>query len=652
MSLDDSFLYFGRTQRVDLVPSDGRARLVRNRGYEIPSSNRNSDVSALLFRDSVKLGDDLVEVKSGSLLVFPQVPATVPEMRKGDEEEEGNFPHCLLQPLQKATCEDDREEGRVKVYVSGVRSAIMVEGGEKYRLKGCGNGICNSLITNPFPARIVGQDNLRKNVNVNGKDYEEEMKKELEIRGVMFNFTSFREQALTSIVNQAILAKNIPIANHPIGFFQYFEFPIQSKKDSHETNVSLCCGLYRTFGDKRLASHLLWGLELLIPIIFKDPSHDKEEKIEEEKVEMLNLLQPFSDSVSIPTTSNGSSSSSWIETLFPSSRRLGNSEVIDTGFAALEGPKFLINLSDFQIPKNHLSDSFYNQINLSNILIPSMPDSSDKDIWSNRWNLLWTYLLLPNDDDHLTPASSSSSSSSSSNRNLGNLLAFIYWEIGRQAGKILQTIHNANINWGTYDDLLGNHCNSHPNNLVVLQEEDVILQMKEMKNDVDDLLPSSLSAPSSSCESNHLPVETSSFFLAPLDFDLAFTKDSFIPSIPIQQEHPSIDSPIDSTMSQIITPHQQHVDAMWNELKEMEVNAMLLALGGLNLNTGVEGRAEIPLPFEPIRVGLRDTMVKSFNASYRNIADVEETAPKQSFSSKDVHSMIKLALILSENIIS
>lgn len=117
-------------------------------------------------------------------------------------------------------------------------------------------------------------------------------------------------------------------------------------------------------------------------------------------------------------------------------------------------------------------------------------------------------------------------------------------------------------------------------------------------------------------------------FLAPLDFDLAFTRDSFQP-----------DGCSDA----------KRIDELWQELRRMESQAMLLALGGFSINSGVEGRAEVASPYEPIRIALRDTIVLGFDAGYGGNADShpisEETAPL-------LRSLIRLALISSDSVIA
>jgi hypothetical protein len=254
----------------------------------------------------------------------------------------------------------------------------------------------------------------------------------------------------------------------------------------------------------------------------------------------------------------------WINNRFADNRITG-SDVLDTGFAALEGDSNLLNLLSLPIESKELC--------LSADSLPSIPESAFGD-WKALWESSWRSLV-------------------DSGTNLGDVLAALYWELGLETGRILRLIHDSNINWGTYEDLLGNHCNSHPNNLVVLREPQ------------------------------------NSFLLAPLDFDLAFTRDTYRPQT--------------CTVAEETEP-------LWKELIEMEKNGMRLSLGGLSLNSGVEGRADLPISIEPIRIALRDTMVLGFTAGYEGNADPQ--LPRTKPLSIHFSSLIRLALIMSENIIA
>jgi hypothetical protein len=142
----------------------------------------------------------------------------------------------------------------------------------------------------------------------------------------------------------------------------------------------------------------------------------------------------------------------------------------------------------------------------------------------------------------------------------------LMYRVGFEVGRFLRLLHTKpEISWGSYDDKLvrialphtennfiytslstliqGFHCNAHPNNLIVLSKRDA----------------------------------TANSLLAPLDFDLAYQRNEF-------------------------TGHTQR----WHELLTLEVQAMRLALGGLNnLNSGVADVANLEARFDPVRWTLR-----------------------------------------------
>lgn len=550
MSLEESHLFFGRSKTVTLVPTGASATLQEGSGYEIRDSFQGGD-SRLPWSLPGTLLTSIDVADQGSFIVFPQVPATVPTAsQEASQDSRTILPPALSQPLQKATKLQLQHKDSLQVYTSGLRSAIYAHGDELYRLKGCGNGVQNSDIHHSFPVRYLSSDAIRDALDTENPLEPEELLKEIEVRGAMFDFTARREQAITSLVNSAIQQKGIPAANIPAGYYRYADMKVKTADESVQT-VSLCCGLYQTYGDKRLASHLLWGLELLLPLVFKELVPPPQ-------------VQPTTEDSSTETSSNEAPAydPSWCYARFDKGRVMGT-EVLDTGFAALEGADLLTNLLELPIGASALND-------LSSP--PTLPQYADTAAWSHIWDHNWTQLLSNRDK-------------------LGNAFAAIYWSIGRQAGKIVRAIHDANINWGTYEDLLGNHCNSHPNNLLVLQQP------------------------------------SNSYFLAPLDFDLAFTRQSF--------------QPAKATNSAEAQP-------LWDELREMEANAMNLALGGLNLNSGVEGRADLPVSIDPIRIALRDTMVKASMGAYAENEDAF-TEPVLALEAM-FQPLIRLALILSENI--
>jgi len=171
---------------------------------------------------------------------------------------------------------------------------------------------------------------------------------------------------------------------------------------------------------------------------------------------------------------------------------------------------------------------------------------------------------------------------------LGNkqaLLPYLYWRFGVECGTICKIFKSSNFSWGTYDDLLGSHCNSHTNNFV--------------------LLPFSPSDPTSP-------------LLAPLDFDMAFTKPTFSLS-----------------------------DEKFYEYLTMEENGMKMVLGGEAISTGVTAAAQnLSLEHTLVRDALRDTMVLGFNEAF------EGKDNKHNLTSINLitaaHALLKMALIVTD----
>ena len=95
--------------------------------------------------------------------------------------------------------------------------------------------------------------------------------------------------------------------------------------------------------------------------------------------------------------------------------------------------------------------------------------------------------------------------------NHGSLLAALYWQLGWEVGVVSRALSTNQINWGYFLDHspFEPHCNQHPNNFIVLP-------------------PVSEAAPWSTTHIMLCFPQGQSTFLAPVDFDLAFTADRFV----------------------------------------------------------------------------------------------------------------------------
>lgn len=171
-----------------------------------------------------------------------------------------------------------------------------------------------------------------------------------------------------------------------------------------------------------------------------------------------------------------------------------------------------------------------------------------------------------------------------SSGNKQSLLPHLYWRLGFEIGKICRIFNEADFSWGTYEDILGTHCNRHVNNLVLLPYS-----------------PSNPTAP----------------LLAPLDFDMAFTKNSF-----------------------------SRDESTWSEWMTLEQNGLKLVLGGdTTVSTGVTASVNLSEEFSLVRDALRDTMVCGFNFGHTSDANPHPPIPSIGL---EIHALVKLALVVAE----
>lgn len=148
---------------------------------------------------------------------------------------------------------------------------------------------------------------------------------------------------------------------------------------------------------------------------------------------------------------------------------------------------------------------------------------------------------------------------------VGSLMAYLYWTFGREVGKVQRLLTKNDISWGTYEDKLGVHCNSHSNNLCILPEGD-----------------------------SDRP------FLSPLDFDMAFSRHVF-----------------------------DREEKLFDEWLRMEEVAQGIALSGGSLNSGVTPVELIEdVTMDTLRWALRDTMVKAYQSAIKDEKDEHPRNPK------------------------
>jgi hypothetical protein len=182
----------------------------------------------------------------------------------------------------------------------------------------------------------------------------------------------------------------------------------------------------------------------------------------------------------------------------------------------------------------------WNTILFDKVLLANIecPNSTDLDLWNYNLDILRDYFAK-------TPNS--------------QIFPYLYSRFGYECRVFLDILHESNISWGTYQDKMGFHCNAHANNLVLDIQENQLLY--------------------------------------PVDFDMAFTRDSYV-DLDFQRE--------DS---------KDKIESRFMDLLSLEKQGFLLTLSGDNqTSSGVKNLANLKTSaHESLRWILRDNLVHSFN---------------------------------------
>ena len=292
------------------------------------------------------------------------------------------------------------------------------------------------------------------------------------------------------------------------------------------SEIKKYCAFYETLGDKRLSAHLLTGLSMLLSTLVKEFSN--EDLLKCVPNERKNIVE---NKLSIQPTWSAYSSA-------PS-------------FKSIDLFAFTYTI---QAP----------------ILFT---------LYSHKWEERWQELCRGLNAFIATDTES-------------NPLSLVYWNLGYEVGVILSTLHEKNINWGTFFDHnpCEPHCNSHPNNLIVLPPG-------------------------------------STRFLAPVDFDLSFTKDGFF------------------------SPYSQELNEdLFHSWIDMETSEMARALGGETANTGIQSQPTEQLmqdSYSVLEAALRDTLVLGYLAG---LSREDNIHPVSGAERDAVSVLIELALIASDKL--
>ncbi|CAJ1455438.1 unnamed protein product [Effrenium voratum] len=174
-----------------------------------------------------------------------------------------------------------------------------------------------------------------------------------------------------------------------------------------------------------------------------------------------------------------------------------------------------------------------------------------------------------------------------------SVILWLAWRLGWECGATLKALHSADIAWGTYPDSMGIHCNAHLNNLVI--------------------------------KPPHIGRKYT--FLAALDFDMAFSRQNFLPDA---------------------VPGGGLGLETFDGILAFEASMGLkTVLSGSDFsNTGVQN-VKAAASHRLLETAIRDTMVTAYSLAFEGGADLH--APREDMRAA-AYDIITLALCLTTDV--
>jgi len=338
------------------------------------------------------------------------------------------WPAALRQPLIKVgknipPSSIKNEQGIIKSFASGVRSAVVRVGDEWYRLKGSGNNDEGFVVKTEIDA---GTGKLTR-----------------QIRGCAWKHTAVRENFMTAHLAKTLEKKGIFGANESFGMYRY-----GPPNQPFGSAISVpACIVERTRGDRRMGTHVMAGLSLLMPRLLDESRMQTSELksiFPKKRLELESGSDPVVTTAALMTDHMLAVEMSAANLLPPGQSGLSfdvprDATVLADGAAA-------------SLPHRKLSVGDY----------PQQWERGGSKPMDASWRRLWDALV------------------SEYNRKLPNVgtksvLGYLYSRLGSDCGKIMRGMHDMRVSWGTYQDALCVadsqwHCNAHANNVVVLAD--------------------------------------------------------------------------------------------------------------------------------------------------------------------------------------
>ena len=419
---DFEAIYFG-SEPVCLVPVPGEVEEYHHSSWEHDFSDAALDSTRARLHRLKTRGTDVADV------IVPAVPAR--ELHQaGNATPPTQWPAPLgcVRPLLKVRSHDST----ATAVASGVRSALLrADDGKWYRLKGSGN----------HDEGVV----VRKNAGG-----------WCDLRGVAFMHTAARELYWTTRLAAAI--ECTPSANIALGRFLY-SAP-NAPFGEIDPNMRPACVVHRTLGDRRLGTHVLAGLHLLLPRLLDDA-----------------CLRAGSDALrsAFPTRRPDPKD---VSTAQLASDHMLARELYWSGIGA-DVP----GLQWDDLPRDH-SNCFGNFGSLGGgggggqggagraALMVQAPQAAPMP---RQWTRTGAEDMSPDWQRRWCAACNELRSLLAGHPHCAQrVLPHLFGTLGRECGRFLRALHAEGVSWGTYQDTMCHdgqwHCNAHSNNFVLLPE--------------------------------------------------------------------------------------------------------------------------------------------------------------------------------------
>ena len=408
-------------------------------------------------------------------------------------------------------------------------------------------------------------------------------------RGSQFICTCFRELYFSEKIQKVLEKIDIPCANLPVGFWKYdknlFVLPKENVKneeipilENQIPEIDKYCSIFQTIGERRLKTHLLLGIEKILENIAK----------------LCVSKGVINDDIL-----------NEIKKIFPEKRAKNKFRT----YFAVSSPFF--NESNIQFDewcnKPIYTQNHYDCLISCKKIKKEIKENKNLQIFleiSEKYEELYPLMTEGLSDKHkkiIRKILDKLIQDQKNGKKFFESLIDIYARIGYETSRIKKCLQEAHINWGTYiDRRVDVHCNAHGNNFVILPQGNNSL-------------------------------------LAPLDFDLSYSKEKMI------------------ILSKDCESFGKHDDSLWDNYMCIEYSHLLENLcGAPDYNYKYEVKmftqdtfdAEIRNIFKYI---LYDCLMENYMKGFDNIPSEDVISHDKLKEDSFLHNIVKLALTLTLN---